>query len=237
LTQKGEKCTNLGDLVYKSKLDEQFLLQIVKHYQQRIREQKKYSLDKFFSSLQKEKEVISVDFISSGSYGMIFKFTYFQDGGEKQFAIKFSMIYEDNDVNSDCLSTNVEHIFYGVLYNILQRCPCQNIIFPYYSFFIDYDDFYNNILKDFLTEPKVEKAMENFKAKKKKIIYTRCLLMEYIHNSQNLIGFILKNYKQMTIEQWKVLFFQICYILHIVQFYFPSFKHNDLKPDNILVQS
>lgn len=69
--------------------------------------------------MQKDKETISVDFISSGSYGMIFKFTYFFEGVEKYFAIKFSMIYEDNDVNSDCLSTNVEHIFYGVLYNIL----------------------------------------------------------------------------------------------------------------------
>lgn len=51
----------------------------------------------------------------------------------------------------------------------------------------------------------------------------------------DLLDYIRKNYKSMTLRIWKVIFFQILFSLAIVHQKYPSFKHNDMKANNILV--
>jgi hypothetical protein len=54
-------------------------------------------------------------------------------------------------------------------------------------------------------------------------------------NRGDLLEFIRKNYKEFTLIHWKVFFFQIISVLAVIQSKFPSFRHNDLKANNILV--
>ncbi|VBB18072.1 serine/threonine protein kinase [Yasminevirus sp. GU-2018] len=54
-------------------------------------------------------------------------------------------------------------------------------------------------------------------------------------NRGDLNDFIKKNYKKFTLLHWKVLFFQLISTLAVIQCKFPTFRHNDLKANNVLV--
>jgi len=54
-------------------------------------------------------------------------------------------------------------------------------------------------------------------------------------NRGDLNDFIKNNYKKFTPIHWKVLFFQLISTLAVIQGKYPTFRHNDLKPNNILV--
>lgn len=60
------------------------------------------------------------------------------------------------------------------------------------------------------------------------------LLSEWA-NKGDFLDFVKRYYKQITAQQWKVFFFQIISVLAVIQSKFPSFRHNDLKANNILV--
>ena len=40
----------------------------------------------------------------------------------------------------------------------------------------------------------------------------------------------------MTTKEWRILFFQIISVLAVIQKKYPTFRHNDLKANNILLQ-
>lgn len=52
----------------------------------------------------------------------------------------------------------------------------------------------------------------------------------------DLLDYIRKNYSQMNLRQWVVIFFQILFTLALIHQKYPAFRHNDLKANNILVQ-
>ena len=46
---------------------------------------------------------------------------------------------------------------------------------------------------------------------------------------------LTKYYKKFKLSHWKVFFFQIISVLAVIQSKYPTFRHNDLKANNILV--
>lgn len=54
-------------------------------------------------------------------------------------------------------------------------------------------------------------------------------------NGGDLLDYLRKNYKTFTPLKWKVLFFQIISVLAVIQNKYPTFRHNDLKANNILL--
>ena len=54
-------------------------------------------------------------------------------------------------------------------------------------------------------------------------------------NRGDLLDFIRRMYKTFKPYHWKVLFFQVISTLAVIQSKFPSFRHNDLKANNILI--
>ena len=55
-------------------------------------------------------------------------------------------------------------------------------------------------------------------------------------NKGDLLGFFRDYYRDMLPIHWKVIFFQILSVLAVIQGEYPSFRHNDLKINNILLQ-
>ena len=52
----------------------------------------------------------------------------------------------------------------------------------------------------------------------------------------DLLEYIRKNHKSMTLKEWRVIIFQIFSALAVIQTKYPGFRHNDLKANNILIQ-
>jgi serine/threonine protein kinase len=54
-------------------------------------------------------------------------------------------------------------------------------------------------------------------------------------NRGDFLDFVKKNATEFTLRHWKVFFFQIISVLAVIQSKFPTFRHNDMKANNILV--
>ena len=54
-------------------------------------------------------------------------------------------------------------------------------------------------------------------------------------NRGDLSMFLKKHYKKLELIHWQCIFFQIISTLAIIQSKYPSFRHNDLKANNILI--
>jgi hypothetical protein len=54
-------------------------------------------------------------------------------------------------------------------------------------------------------------------------------------NRGDLLDFIKENHRKFKLIHWKVFFFQIISTLAVIQSKYPSFRHNDMKANNILV--
>lgn len=61
------------------------------------------------------------------------------------------------------------------------------------------------------------------------------LLSEWA-NRGDFLTYTKLNYKNYKLEHWKVFFFQILSVLAVIQCKYPSFRHNDMKANNILIK-
>lgn len=60
------------------------------------------------------------------------------------------------------------------------------------------------------------------------------LISEWV-NKGDLLDFLRNNYKSIQPEFWKTIFFQFISVLAVIQSKYPSFRHNDLKANNVLI--
>jgi serine/threonine protein kinase len=61
------------------------------------------------------------------------------------------------------------------------------------------------------------------------------VLMSEWANKGDLLDYIKKHVKNISFQFWKVIFFQIISVLAVIQHKYPSFRHNDLKANNVLL--
>ena len=62
------------------------------------------------------------------------------------------------------------------------------------------------------------------------------LICEWSDKS-DMLDYIRNNYKNISLLQWKVLLFQIIYTLAVIHDKYPAFRHNDMKANNILINT
>lgn len=60
------------------------------------------------------------------------------------------------------------------------------------------------------------------------------LISEWANNG-DFLNFLRKNYRSLTLIEWSVFFFQFISVLAVIQSKYPTFRHNDLKANNVLV--
>lgn len=64
---------------------------------------------------------------------------------------------------------------------------------------------------------------------------TVSILVSEWANRGDLLDFMRKHYMKFKLIHWKTLFFQIISTLAVIQYKFPSFRHNDMKANNVLI--
>ena len=110
-----------------------------------------------------------------------------------------------------------------------------HIVLPIVSFYTSINNFVNLI--DNETVDKDNKKYADFIERYKKGEYydeVSILLSEWA-NRGDLLDFIRKRNHQFEPIHWKVIFFQIISTLAVIQSKYPSFRHNDLKANNVLI--
>jgi serine/threonine protein kinase len=131
---------------------------------------------------------------------------------------------------------NVEILMIKLLSEFVIKKQTPHIILPITTFntsikpFLDLD-----IIKN--RNEKNDKNYIKFLQRYKKGDYynnVSVLVSEWANNG-DLLDYMRNNYKKIKLNEWKIIFFQLLSVLAVIQNKYPSFRHNDLKANNILV--
>lgn len=178
-------------------------------------------------------------YIKSGTTGHTFKGIVTTDSGINiNYAVKvvaYPKREKYGDLNDIRRPENAELMMIRLLSYFVVKKQTPHIVLPIGTFYTNILPFVNLIDENIVD--KGNKRYNDFVAKYKKGEYydnVSILISEWA-NRGDLLEFIKKNYKEFTGLHWKVIFFQIISVLSVIQSKFPSFRHNDLKANNILV--
>ncbi|AYV82156.1 MAG: serine/threonine protein kinase, partial [Homavirus sp.] len=178
-------------------------------------------------------------YIKSGSSGHTFKGIVIENGVNINYAVKV-VGYPKNDrygdINNIKRPENAELMMIKALSYFVVKKQTPHIVLPIGTF--------NTSIKPFLNLVKDKVIVDEDKKKYIEFVerYNNGELYDYVSilisewaNRGDLLDFIRKNYKEFKLIHWKVFFFQIISVLAVIQSKYPSFRHNDLKANNILV--
>jgi hypothetical protein len=189
-----------------------------------------------------------LQYIKSGSTGHAFKgYIKTEDGESANFAVKvvaYNRKYGDiYDINRP---ENAELMMIKLLSYFVIKKQTPYIILPIATFNTTIETFvklsYNNIIAEKDEHGNTDVENKNF------IKFVRAyengdyhdnvsILISEWANRGDLLSFIRKNYKEFTLKYWKAIFFQIISVLAIIQYKYPSFRHNDFKANNVLIHN
>lgn len=178
-------------------------------------------------------------YVKSGTTGHTFK-ACLKDDASVVFAMKVSKYPKDDygPMNSIRRPENVELRIIKMLAPFVTQRKAPHLIIPYYSFstaitpfvdiprnIVDIDDERNRLYREFVEDYRDGK-LEN---------YVSVLITEWC-NGGDLLDYVRKNWENMDRRVWKVIFFQFLYTMAKIHEKYPTFRHNDLKANNILVR-
>jgi serine/threonine protein kinase len=179
-------------------------------------------------------------YIKSGATGHTFKGSIKDDvtGEEINYAVKV-VAYPKKDRYGSIIDAdrpeNAELLMIKLLSYFVVNGKTPHIVLPITYFNTSITNFVN--LLDTGCVDEEDKNYVKFLEKYKEGEYhddVSILISEWA-NRGDLLDFLRKYYKKLTLTHWKVIFFQIISTLTVIQSKFPSFRHNDMKANNILI--
>ena len=182
---------------------------------------------------------VKLRYLKSGTTGHAFK-AISKNDKNVAFAVKVCAYPKDDYGGMNNLSRpeNAELRMLKLLsYFVIKKCT-PHLVLPIGTFntsitnfikvpknIIDLDDEKNEMYKKFI-ERYNEGEFEDF---------VSVLISEWC-NGGDLLDYIRKNFTTMTLKVWIVIIFQILFTLARIHQVYPTFRHNDMKANNILIQ-
>jgi len=179
-------------------------------------------------------------YIKSGTTGHTFKgMIGCDDGASINYAVKvvaYSKKERYGDINDIRRPENAELMMIRLLSYFVVKKQTPHIILPIGTFYTSITPFLH-LAKGNHVDKEKDKRYFEFIEKYEKGEYHEnvSILISEWANRGDLLDFIKNNYREFTTLHWKVVFFQIISVLAVIQSKFPSFRHNDLKANNILI--
>ena len=179
-------------------------------------------------------------YIKSGAYGNAFKGIVTDENDEEimSFAVKV-VAYPKKDGYGSMFNVtrpeNAEICMLKLLSYFVIKNQSPHLILPICTF--------NTSIKPFLSlqedevvsadNPKYCDFVKNYK--EGAYYETVSVIISEWANRGDLSMFLKKHYKKLELIHWQCIFFQIISTLAVIQSKYPSFRHNDLKANNILI--
>lgn len=194
---------------------------------------KKYDFYKIFNGIGGR-----LKYIKSGTTGHTFKGMLNQDGNAISYAVKvvaYPKKEKYGDLNDSRRPENAELMMIKLLSYFVLKKQTPHIVLPIGTFYTSINPFLN-LIEENVVEKDNKKYNEFIKKNKNGDYYdyVSILISEWA-NRGDLLDFFRKNYKEFTLLHWKAFFFQIISALAVIQSKYPSFRHNDMKANNVLV--
>jgi hypothetical protein len=179
-------------------------------------------------------------YIKSGTTGHTFKGKCTDSEGnlEYEYAVKvvaYSKKTKYGDVRDLKRPENAELAMIKLLsYFIVKRCT-PHIILPIGIFDTDIT-YFTKLVENGFVKKKNERYKEFIERYKNGEYYDEVsILISEWANRGDFLDYIKKHYVRFTPLHWRVFFFQLISTLAVIHYKFPTFRHNDLKANNVLV--
>jgi len=179
----------------------------------------------------------TLKYIKSGTTGHTFK--GISEDGKLEYAVKV-VAYPKKErygsINDIRRPENAELMMLKLLSMFIVKKQTPHLIIPYGTFNTNIETFINSVKLD-----KIDEKNERYKEfidryNDGDFSSTVSILITEWANRGDFLDYMRHNYKDFKLMHWKVFFFQILSVLAIIQSKYPSFRHNDMKANNILIQ-
>jgi len=177
-------------------------------------------------------------YIKSGSTGHTFKGVHigFNEDNKQSYAIKI-VAYPKKENYGDMYNIkrpeNVELLMIRLLSQFVIDKQTPHIILPITTFNTSIKPFLNLTDDNIVDNKKFDLFVEKYK--KGEYYSNVSVLVSEWATGGDLLDYIRKNYKKFKTKEWRTIFFQFLSVLTVIQTKYPSFRHNDLKANNLLV--
>lgn len=181
-----------------------------------------------------------ITYKSSGSTGHFFEGDLPYNNERYYFAMKVTAYVKHPEYGSIYEITRPENTELAMVkalsyFFVTKQTP--HLILPIKTFYSGIEPFLQLLgtEKDYIVDNKdrYKKFIERYNNGKYE--KTVSILISELASHGDFLDFIKKNYKNFKLMTWKIFFFQILSVLAVIQSKYPSFRHNDLKANNILV--
>lgn len=177
-------------------------------------------------------------YIKSGTTGHTFKGTINAEENEFNYAVKvvaYPKKEKYGSINDARRPENAELMMIKLLSYFVVKKQTPHIVLPIGTFNANIKQFVKLAKDGYIDED--NKRYGEFVERYEKNEYhdeVSILISEWA-NRGDLLDFIKSNYTKFKPIFWKTIFFQIISTLAVIQSKYPSFRHNDLKANNILI--
>lgn len=179
-------------------------------------------------------------YIKSGSTGHTFKGVHPppNDENKQPYAVKI-VAYPKKENYGDMYNIkrpeNTELLMIRLLSYFVINKQTPHIVLPVTTFNTSIKPFLSLTKSNIVNNKKFEQFVEKYD--KGEYYQNVSILVSEWANGGDLLDYIRKNYKTMKTKHWRTIFFQIMSVLAIIHAKYPSFRHNDMKANNILIHN
>lgn len=175
-------------------------------------------------------------YIKSGSTGHTFKGVHLDDNDKINYAVKV-VAYPKKENYGDMYSTdrpeNAELLMIQLLSQFVKSKQTPHVVLPITTFNTSIKTFVKLASEDIVDNKKYDQFVKRYN---KGEYYDKVsILISEWANHGDLLDFLRSNHTKFGLKEWRVILFQIISVLAIIQAKYPSFRHNDMKANNILI--
>lgn len=180
-------------------------------------------------------------YIKSGSTGHTFKGVYspLENGLQdprKPYAVKI-VAYPKKENYGDMYNIkrpeNAELMMIKLLSQFVRKSETPHIVLPIATFNTSIKPFLSLAKSNLVESKKFDQFLERYN--KGEYYQNVSVLISEWANGGDLLDYLRLNFRTFKIRHWRTIFYQFLSALAIVQAKYPSFRHNDLKANNLLI--
>jgi serine/threonine protein kinase len=189
-----------------------------------------------------------LSYIKSGSTGHTFKGMHLlkesnnsnddliEDPDKEPYAIKI-VAYPRKENYGDMYNIkrpeNTELLMIKLLSQFVIKKQTPHIVLPITTFNTSIKPFLNLTKANIVNNHKFDQFIKKYE--NGDYYQNVSILVSEWANGGDLLDYIKTNYKSMKLKEWKTVIFQILSVLAIIHTLYPTFRHNDMKANNILI--
>lgn len=180
-------------------------------------------------------------YIKSGTTGHTFKGICYPDKDNLEMCINYAVkivAYPKKENYGGIMDAtrpeNAELMMLKVLSYFVVNNQTPHIVLPIGTFNANIKTFINLTKSNIIDSKKYDQFVKRYEDDEFHSIVS-VLISEWADGG-DLLDYLRSNFTKLSVKEWRVIFFQILSVLAVIQAKYPTFRHNDMKANNILLQ-